>query len=269
MRSELQSGRVTLHAERSGEGEETLIILHGLFGSASNLAGLARSLEAQFQIIRLDLRNHGKSAHSEFMDIPRMAGDVLGFLDEHQLAKVHLLGHSLGGKVAMQLALNHPERVAKLVVADIAPVRYGRGHDAILDGMLAIDLRSLESREQADRQLAHYVEELPVRQFLLKNLARDSDGGWRWKMNLAAIAEHYDLLRDAPEGDVFGGPSLFIKGEQSRYIIDDNRVGIQRLFPDAQLRVIEQAGHWLHAEQPQKFNDLVARFLLDRSGNEL
>lgn len=261
IRSELKTGAVSLHSDIGGEGDVPVVMLHGLFGSTSNLMGVARSLEADFRVIRFDLRNHGKSAHSEVMDIPSMAGDVAEAMQQLGLSQAYVLGHSLGGKVAMELAATQGERVKGLVVADIAPVAYGRGHDAILDGLLALDLQALKNREQADTQLKSAVPELAVRQFLLKNLARDGQSGWKWRMNLAAIAASYDRLRAAPNSAVYAGPTLFIRGEKSRYIIDENRVPIMRQFPDARLETIAGAGHWLHAERPEEFNALVRGFL--------
>ncbi len=261
MRSELRDGGLQMHADISGSGETAVVLLHGLFGSGSNLMSLGRYLEPAYEVVRMDLRNHGKSAHRDTMDIPQMAEDLRVTLDALEIDQCCLFGHSLGGKVAMQFAIRHPQRCSKLVVADIAPVRYGRGHDAIIEALLALDLRSLRNREHADEQLREAVPEIAVRQFLLKNLARDGQGGWMWRMNLAAIADCYDNLRDAPDSDVYSGPTLFIRGGASRYIVDENRVPIMKQFPDCRLETIEDAGHWLHAEKPQQFNGLVGEFL--------
>ncbi|MBD2858464.1 alpha/beta fold hydrolase [Spongiibacter sp. KMU-158] len=262
MRSELRRNSVLLHSEISGEGQYPVVLLHGMFGSASNLISVARALEPDFKVIRMDLRNQGKSPHRDAMTISLMTDDVIHTLDELNIARAHFLGHSLGGKVAMDLAVRFPERVAKVVVADIAPVRYGRGHDAILDGLLGMDMQALRSRQQADEILAKSVPELPIRQFLLKNLMRDGDS-WAWKMNLSAIAENYDHLRDAPDSGNFDGPILFIRGGSSGYIREENRVGIMRQFPDARIETIADAGHWLHAEYPQIFNEMTRGFLLE------
>lgn len=262
MRRDVGRGAVLLHRETRGEGQP-VILLHGLFGSASNLLSVSRRLEENYQVIRMDLRNHGKSPHCDTMDIPNMAQDVLATMDEMGIEKAAFLGHSLGGKVAMQISAVAPSRVESLLVADIAPVRYGRGHDAIIDGLLAMDLRALRNREQADELLKNAVPELAVRQFLLKNLVRDGQS-WAWRMNLPVIADCYDLLRDAPDEAVYQGPSLFIRGEKSRYIIDDNRVGIMKRFPNSRLETIADTGHWLHAEKPQEFNAIVAGFLAEQ-----
>lgn len=261
MRRELASGAVSLYTEESGDGQTPVILLHGLFGSASNLLSVSRGLEADYRVVRMDLRNHGKSPHAERMTISDMSGDVLAAMNTLGLDRAHILGHSLGGKVAMQLALDHPERVASLIVADIAPVRYRPGHDAILEGLQALDIRALENRGQADTQLQKFVSELPIRQFLLKNLYRDQDGGWALRMNLGIIVREYDCLRDAPEGTNYSGPCLFIKGAESGYIKDEGKLEIMRLFPDAEIVEIAGAGHWLHVEKSTAFNALVQQFM--------
>jgi esterase len=261
MRSQLSRDSVVLHSQVGGEGTYPVILLHGMFGSASNLMSIGRALEPDFRVYRFDLRNQGKSPHRDSMTIASMADDVSRTMDELGIESAHLLGHSLGGKVAMELAARCPERVSRLVVADIAPVSYGRGHDAILDGLLSMDLRALQSRQQADDWLATAVPEVPVRQFLLKNLMRDGDH-WAWRMNLQTIADCYDEMRAAPNSTPYAGPTLFVRGGNSSYIRDDNRVGIMRQFPDARIETIANAGHWLHAEYPAIFNEIVRGFLL-------
>jgi esterase len=260
MRSELATGTVKLHVDISGEGDKPVVLLHGLFGSGSNLMALARSLAPFYKVYRMDLRNHGKSAHSDFMDIAVMANDVAAAMAELGIERADLFGHSLGGKVAMELAARFPHLVHHLVVADIAPVSYGRGHDEIIAGLLGLDLRALESRQQADEQLHSAVPETAIRQFLLKNLVRQGEA-WEWRMNLPVIAECYDALRMAPDPGEFTGPTLFVRGGASPYIRDENRVPIQRQFPNVAIRTIADAGHWLHAEKPQIFNEIVLSFL--------
>ncbi|WP_372781063.1 alpha/beta fold hydrolase [Litorivivens sp.] len=250
-----------LNYKVSGDGDNVVFLLHGLFGSASNLTQLANAIEGRFRVYRIDLRNHGESFHFDTMSLSEMADDVRRLADAENVEKLALVGHSLGGKVAMQFALSNPERVSHLVVADIAPVAYKPHHNETLAALRAIDLRALKSRGEADGVLAKVESELGVRQFLLKNLARTDSGSWRWKLNLEAIAHCYDDLCQAPEGPGFDGETLFIKGELSAYIQDKHRGDIFRLFPRAELEVISETGHWLHAEKPEAFNDLVARFL--------
>lgn len=245
----------------SGQGERTVILLHGLFGSASNLNALAKALAEDYRVFRVDLRNHGESFHLDTMSLKDMAGDVLRLLKHLDVSEAAFVGHSLGGKVAMQFAHSWPEYVTHLVVADIAPVAYKPHHNATLAAMCGIDLRALKSRSDADAQLAAAEEELGVRQFLLKNLARNDEGGWRWKLNLAAIDHCYDDLRQAPEGKPYTGPTLFIKGENSAYIQTSHSNAMQQQFPSHRLSVINGTGHWLHAEKPAAFNALVSGFL--------
>ncbi|GGE66891.1 acyl-CoA esterase [Streptosporangium jomthongense] len=259
----------------TGDGEP-LILLHGLFGASENLGAVARQLQADYQVHALDQRNHGSSFHSDIMDYPTMAGDVLAYMDEQGIGKASLLGHSMGGKVAMQLALQAPERVEKLIVADIAPVTYKARHDAVLEGLKQIDLASVRSRRDADRQLAEFVEIPWVRQFLLMNLERipqqeQTRGGpvYRWRLNLEAIDACYANLAAAPEGDApYHGPVLFLKGADSAYIQDKHQDEIRRLFPESQLQVIEGTGHWLHAEKTDVVVGLCKQFLSAQTGDQ-
>lgn len=245
----------------TGQGEHAVFLLHGFFGSASNLTQLANALAERYRVFRVDLRNHGQSFHLDTMSLMEMAEDVHRLLSHLQIGRAAFVGHSLGGKVAMQFALRWPDSVSHLVVADIAPVAYKPHHNATLAALCGIDLRALKSRAEADAVLAEVEHELGVRQFLLKNLMRDDDSHWCWKLNLAAINQCYDDLRQAPEGEAFTGPTLFIKGENSAYIQTSHEASMRRLFPAHQLSVISDAGHWLHAEKPAAFNALVSEFL--------
>ncbi|GAB1258922.1 alpha/beta fold hydrolase [Aurantivibrio plasticivorans] len=250
-----------LHHEISGSGEP-LVMLHGLFGSFENLGAIARQLAEHFTLYRLDLRNHGKSGHSDKMTFDLMARDVLETLDELGISKAHFFGHSLGGKVAMVIALNNPERVEKLVVADIAPVTYAPHHNEILQGLQSIDASSLTSRKEADEKLQAYITSLPVRQFILKNLTRSETGGFKWRINVAAITAQYDQLRlSVGDNQVYNGPALFLRGAQSDYITDEMFSEIHRKFSDAEIITVDNASHWLHAEQPSIVASAVIVFL--------
>lgn len=259
---------VTLNHRITGEGSP-IILLHGLFGALENLGAIARQFQKQRQVHALDQRNHGSSPHTDTMDYPSMAEDVIAYMDEQGIEKACLLGHSMGGKVAMQVALLAPERVEKLIVADIAPVSYKPRHDAILEGMKHTDLNPVRSRRDADKQLAEYIDVPGVRQFLLMNLERipqdeQVTGGpvYRWRLNLQAIDACYANLAAAPEeGTPYAGPVLFLKGADSAYIQEKHREEINRLFPAAQLEVIEGTGHWLHAEETDTFVALCHEFL--------
>jgi esterase len=241
---------------------EPLLIMHGLFGSLGNWAWHSRELAKDFAVIGLDLRNHGGSPHSDEMNYACMAQDVLEFMDDHAIERCHLLGHSMGGKVAMQLALSAPQRVDRLVVADIAPVTYPGQHDSVFEGLLAIDLDSIGSRSAADVVLAQYEEDELVRQFLLTNLLKKPEGGFYWRVNLPALQANYVRLRERPPADgVFAGPVLFVKGALSNYIVEQHRDEILQRFPQAKTKVIMHTGHWLHAEKPQTFYRIVHSFL--------
>jgi esterase len=249
-----------LHYSEQGSGAITVVLLHGLFGSGDNLGALARALAPDYRVISVDLRNHGRSPHSATMTLAELAGDVLALLDALAVERAHLVGHSLGGKVAMQLALSAPARVGRLVCADIAPVQYAPHHHGIFAGLQAVDLAALNQRGEADAVLARDIDEVPVRQFLLKSLYRD-EGGFHWRFDLAALIANYKEVLAAPEGEPFEGPTLFIKGGDSDYLLPEHADRVKALFPNFRVKVIEGTGHWLHGEKPVVFNKLVKDFL--------
>lgn len=251
---------LNLHASSAGDGPP-LILLHGLFGAGDNLGGVRRRLQHRFRVHSLDLRNHGSSPHTDSMSYPEMAADVRAWMAREGIACASLLGHSMGGKVAMELALTEPGRVERLVVADIAPVRYAPHHAGILETMQALDTHSLGSRRQADQALAKGIDDARVRQFLLTNLI-PAEAGFNWRLNVPALAQCYDQIMAAPQATgPYEGPVLFIKGGNSDYIQTSHQTATARLFPQAQLRLIPQTGHWLHAEKPDVFSGLCERFL--------
>lgn len=252
-----------LEYQRTGEGQP-LVIIHGLFGSADNWRSLARRFASSYDVIAVDLRNHGHSPQSPVHTYPELAADTRELLDTLDIPRAHLLGHSMGGKTAMQFALDYPERVERLIIADIAPVNYGNhGHDAIFQGLFSVDTESLSSRREADEQLAKHVENPGIRAFLLKSLKRDSDGNFDWLFNLQSLYENHYLIADAPALDhkIFKGPSLFINGENSNYVKAEYHAVIEQHFPAARYHTIANCGHWLHAEQPNTFADQVESFL--------
>jgi esterase len=250
-----------LHYTRQGAEGEWVVLLHGLFGSGDNLGALAKLLAADFRVVQVDLRNHGRSPHSSMMNLMAMAADIAALLDDLGIDSCHLLGHSLGGKVAMQLALSQPQRVRRLVIADIAPVAYAPHHQDIFAGLQAIDLAGLQQRGDADGPLSQFVSELQVRQFLLKSLYRD-EAGFHWRFNLPVLLASYQELLAAPSGAPFSGPTLFIKGELSDYILAEHETIIRTLFPNFTFKMIAGTGHWLHGEKPVIFNKLVQQFLM-------
>jgi len=251
---------VKLFHQIYGTGEP-LLILHGLFGTYENWGSQIKGLAENFQVVAVDLRNHGRSPHSDTFDYPSMAADVLALMDELGLDCAHILGHSMGGKVAMQIALNAPQRLRKLVVVDIAPVHYEHHHHGVFEGLFNIELVGLKSRGAAEQQLAEHVHEPSVRAFLLKNLYRTEDKQFAWRMNLPVLHSQYAQISKAPEGIPFTGATLFIKGANSDYLIAAYRDQVVSLFPTASYKVIEGAGHWPHAEKPEMFSRIALTFL--------
>lgn len=256
---------VELTSQRYGnESSPSLIIMHGLFGSGRNWSMLARKFAEFFHVHMLDLRNHGASPHRETMNYEVMADDLAHFLDLHEIERASILGHSMGGKVAMWFALNHPDRVERLIAADIAPVSYQHSFDQILLGLKSIPLDWVNSRSDADEFLSEYLDEKPLRQFLLQNLViQDGNAGWR--INLAAIEKALPQILSFPDtGSVSPNdlPALFIAGGQSDYVLPEHVEVIEQLFPSARIENIHNAGHWLHAEQPDEFARVVKAFLL-------
>ncbi|MBV0933436.1 alpha/beta fold hydrolase [Marinobacterium weihaiense] len=251
-----------LHFQRHGQGEP-LVILHGLFGTLENWGAQIKALSEQFDVIAVDARNHGRSPHSDDMNYAAMSADLLALLEHLQLGCINLMGHSMGGKAAMQFALDHPERVSRLIVVDIAPVRYEARHNAVIEGLKQIDLASLKSRGDADRLLAEYVDSAPTRAFLLKNLYRNEARQFAWRMNLPVLEQQYANIGAAPEGAPYTGPVLFIKGGDSDYLLAEHQQPIQQLFPNAGFKIIAGAGHLPHVEKPAAFTRLVEKFLRD------
>ena len=239
-----------------------VILIHGIFGSLSNLGNLARSLSAGYRVLSVDLRNHGDSPHERSMDLQLMAMDIIELMDDLALDAAHLVGHSMGGKVAMQLAMNYPQRVDGLLVADIAPADYPQQNINVINALQSISKVSIESRKMADNELVRYQIDAPTRAFILKNLRRESNGQFVLKFNLSSIVANYARkLALAPVGQPYTGPSLFLKGQTSAYIQDKHIPVIESLFPQSTLQVVQGAGHWLHAEKPDDFNNLVSAFL--------
>jgi esterase len=242
---------------------EPLIVLHGLFGAAINWRYICQSLAAERDIYALDLRNHGRSPHAASMTFPHMAGDIFEFIDRLQLPPCAILGHSLGGKVAMQAALTKPEQFIRLIVADIAPRQYPPRHDDIFEAIDTINKSAISSRQQADDLIKRILPDQATRLFLLTNLRRDDDGKFGWRVNMDAIRGNYEIISGAPTvmGAKYDKPALFIKGGRSPYIKEEDWPEIQRLFPQSGLKTIEQSGHWVHTEQPEDFLKIVGKFL--------
>lgn len=218
-------------------------------------------LGESFKVYTIDLRNHGLSPHSDQHSYDLMAEDVRAFIESIQSGPVIVIGHSMGGKVAMKLATDHPELVAKLVVVDIVPKTYPPHHSRIVEGLLALKTDLITSRQEADEQLSVYVTQPDVRQFLLKNLSRRPEGGFNWKINLKVIAENMeDILGDPVHGQVFQHPTLFVMGSRSDYFKTGDEVRIKTHFPNFKIQFLD-TGHWVQAEQPEAFVKTVLDFL--------
>tara|TARA_R110001592_G_C13159388_1_gene748792 strand:- start:1758 stop:2534 length:777 start_codon:yes stop_codon:yes gene_type:complete len=257
-------GSELLSVSIKGEGE-AVIILHGLFGSSDNLSRVAIELEKEYQVFRVDLRNHGNSFHHKDMNYILMVEDVKKYMDAYGIDTAYFIGHSMGGKVAMSFALNYPEKVQKLIVADIAPVTYPPHHKEILEGLSSIPLNSISNRREADEYLAKHIEESGVRQFLLKSLDFSNKQIPVWKFNLSAILENYDqILVGITSTQQFKGDTLFIAGGKSDYIKPDYKLKTMALFPKAKLKIIPETSHWLHAEKPRVFISICQRFLEEK-----
>jgi len=243
-----------LNYKKFGESGSTIIILHGLLGALDNWQTIAKQLASSHQVYIIDQRNHGRSPHTDEMNYEVLAQDILEFCVQHHLTKVSIIGHSMGGKVAMLLALLHPELIDLLIVADIAPAFYDGGHETILFAMAEAPLKLTDDREEIDRFLQPRIHNYGIRQFILKNLSRDANGRLGWKCNFEALILNYRRLMDFPVLDKqFMGVTYFMKGDQSNYINQDNWDACDRYFPNNKIIEIENAGHWLHADNPGSF----------------
>lgn len=256
-----ESDLIELSVTSEGDGPD-VILLHGLFGMGSNLGGLGRSLRDAYRVHLVDLPDHGRSAWTQHSGLRRMADAVAQWLQSQSIAGAHCVGHSLGGKVAMQFALDHPAAAASVVVADIAPVTYSRSHDQVFAALNAVSAVEVRSRADADAILSGYLEDAGVRQFLLMSLYRDSDGSYRWRFNREGLQRNYAAYLQAPEfSEPYAGPALFIRGALSGYVGDEHLDDIHRAFHEASVETMADCGHWLHVEQPAVFNSLVRQFI--------
>jgi pimeloyl-ACP methyl ester carboxylesterase len=248
---------VKLASQVYGEGGDRppLLIAHGLFGSARNWGVISKRLAETRRVVAVDMRNHGDSPWSETHDYPAMAEDISGAID----GRWDVLGHSMGGKAAMVLALMHPEKVNRLVVADIAPVPYDHTQAHLVAAMKGLDLSALSTRSDADRALSATIEDAGVRAFLLQSLDLREK---RWRLNLDALGTEMPKILSFPDVEGrFDRPTLFLSGANSAYVLPEHRDRIRALFPAARFAKIPGAGHWLHAEKPREFEAAVATFL--------
>ena len=253
-----------LNYQMYGDGAP-LIVLHGLFGMLDNWHTVGKKLGEHFRVFAVDQRNHGRSPHSPELNYSVMANDIRDFAQQLRLPSFFLLGHSMGGKVAMATALTYPVIVEKLIVIDIAPRSYPAFHDVIIEALISLNLSSYSSRKEIDIALSARIPEIPIRQFLMKNLTRDDNGSFHWKMNLPVIACQYSNILKGIESDTaYRNPALFIKSTKSSYVAQSDTAEIKRLFPNTAF-VDFETGHWIHAESPEKLTETVTRFLLSRT----
>lgn len=251
-----------LHSQILGEGKP-LLILHGFLGMSDNWKTLgAQYAQAGFETHLIDQRNHGRSFWSNDFNYDLLAEDLKHYMAHHGLKKTMILGHSMGGKTAMQFACTYPQQTEKLIVADIAPKYYPPHHQPIVDGLNAMDFSEIRSRSEADTELTKYITDLGTRQFLLKNLFWVEKGELGFRFNLEVLSQKMDEIgENIGTTDNFNGPTLFLRGDRSEYIAQSDISEIKRHFPLANLETIANAGHWLHAENPKQFFEKSISFL--------
>jgi esterase len=240
-----------------------LVIMHGLFGSSDNWHNIAQQLADNFRVVTVDLRNHGNSPHHPDMNYQVMAEDVIALVEELFPGEaVHLLGHSMGGKVAMSVASARPDLINKLVVADIAPRAYKAGHTEIIEAMKRLDLSEYNRRSEAEEDLKKYIKSTAIALFILKNIERVKTGGYRWKINLPVIEENYESIIGSVKQDwPFTAPTLFIKGDRSDYISEQDELMIPEQYLNVKFQTVANAGHWIHADNPSSFLEVLKDFL--------
>lgn len=253
-----------LHSNIFGKGKP-FVILHGFLGMGDNWKSLGIQFgDLGYEMHLVDQRNHGKSFHSDQFNYEYLVEDLNYYCSEHDLSDIILLGHSMGGKTAMLFAATYPDLVSKLIVADIAPRFYPRHHQDILQGLTALNSSKLKSRNEAEDVLKKYVKHDPTRQFLLKNLYWKQKGILGLRINLDALIENIDEVGEAfPSYLKFEGDTLFLKGDRSEYISDQDEKSIKLQFPKVEIKTVKNAGHWLHAENPEEFFNLVVQFIQD------
>lgn len=249
-----------LNYRTMGEGKP-LVILHGVFGSSDNWQTLGRYFSEWCKVYLVDLRDHGKSPHSDSLDLDDMVGDLMELLEDEGLESIDLIGHSMGGKVAMRFAQLHPDRLDHLIVVDMAPKQYEMHHGPLIEALKSLDLESIEGRKDADEKLAERIPEDGVRQFLLKNLQRKGQDAWEWKINIPLIEQDLPKINQALPEKPVELPTCFIRGGRSDYITDDDEALLKRYFPQSELKTVEGSGHWVHAEAPKAFYQIVEDLL--------
>jgi pimeloyl-ACP methyl ester carboxylesterase len=258
----------TLHSKIVGNQPKHLLIFHGLFGQSDNFATLAKQFAefpargGGYTVHAVDLRNHGRSFHSDDMSFEAMSDDILNYLNHHQISECYLLGHSLGGRVVIEFSYKHPAKIEKLIVADMAPKAYPPHHQGIIKALNSVDFEKVEKRSDVDDVLEQFIPDTGTRQFLLKNVYHSDSGKYAFRFNLKTLTNSYNEMvgRNLTDG-IFDKPTLFLRGEKSDYIQDSDFDLIKKHFPNSEIKTIPNAGHWLHAENPKAFFEDVLAFL--------
>lgn len=253
-----------LHSKIYGNEQKgvPLLVFHGLFGMLDNWGSFGKEFGEHFPVHLLDLRNHGKSFHSEGMSHDDLAEDILNYMRHHGIDKASLLGHSLGGKAVMQFAIKYPDLVEQLIVVDIAPKAYPPHHQAIIKALQSVDFNEVKSRQEVEEILMQYIKDKSVIQFLTKNLYWTEDKHLNWRFNLKTLSEKYsDFVGNAIKYGVFSGNTLFVGGAKSNYILPQDAFIIKQQFPNSSIVSVDNAGHWVQAENPRDFNAVVKHFL--------
>lgn len=250
-----------LNYKEYGAGEP-VVILHGLLGMLDNWHSFAKKLGEEYWVISVDQRNHGKSFHSEAFNYKLLSNDISTFLDALHIPKCHIIGHSMGGKTALQFINDHPDTIEKAIIVDISPKAYAGGHESIFEALKSVDLKTITSRKQVQDLLMSKIQNLGTVHFLMKNLNRESTGEYTWKANVLALDNNYDNIKGSVEfDDIIETPTLFIKGDSSNYIMEEDLKIISEKFEESEIVTIDGAGHWVHADQPEKLLDCVKDFL--------
>lgn len=253
-----------LYFRQSGESGSPIIILHGIFGSSDNWLTIGKILGEENRVFMVDQRNHGQSPRSDEFNYDVMAADLHEFILEHELENPIIVGHSMGGKAVMQFAMSYPDSFSKMIVVDIAPKYYPVHHSMILQGLASVDLKNLKSRTEANEILSRFEENEGVRQFLLKNLWRNhaKNNEFDWRINLPVITQNIDVVGHELQNEkTVEKPALFIRGSESHYIQPEDERKIWELFPNYELETIEGAGHWVQADKPKEFIEILTRFV--------
>lgn len=255
-----------LHSKIYGEDKSgtPLLVFHGLFGMLDNWGSFGKEMSEFFPVHLIDLRNHGKSFHSESMSHDDLAHDILHYMEAHQMETAHHLGHSLGGKAVMQFAIKYPVKVEKLIVVDISPKAYPPHHQGIIKALQSVDFEKVTTRKEVEEVLHQYIPEKFVVQFLTKNLHWIDDKKLSWRFNLQTLADKYnEFVSNAIKFGVFTGETLFVAGAKSQYILPQDEFQIKQQFPNSSIVQISNAGHWVQAENPTDFNEVVKDFIFD------